>query len=193
MSSASVAFDRIEVRDDAAIVWWHSDTFGGSNSLEKRFGRWWLLSGISDPCISAWDGTISFGKQYPLRAANDGYVVGLQFGANDAPSDAAIESFMTRAPTLAESWVTPGGNGYFFFSGTVQSTRPVRVRAGTAIEIQFPFVLDASLRYSLTIGGAGFRSIGPIDGTLADNRLHFVLPAFVATPGVDLMGEIDGD
>jgi len=172
MSSASVAFDRIEVRDDAAIVWWHSDTFGGSNSLEKRFGHWWLLSGISDPCISAWDGTISFGKQYPLRAANDGYVVGLQFGANDAPSDAAIESFMTRAPTLAESWVTPGGNGYFFFSGTV---------------------LDTSLRYSLTIGGAGFMSIGPIDGTLADNRLHFVLPAFVATPGVDLMGEIDGD
>jgi hypothetical protein len=42
--------------------------------------------------------------------------------------------------------------------------------------------------YSGCIGA----TIGPIDGTLRDNTLHFELPPFTATPGTSLMGEIDG-
>jgi hypothetical protein len=105
-----------------------------------------------------------------------------------------IVSFKTRAPTEAESWANqPSGNSYFFFSGTVQSPQPVHVQAGTKIDVWFPFVLDTSLKYSLTIGGNGFTAIGPVDGTLADNTLHFVLPAFTVAPGVELMGEIESD
>jgi hypothetical protein len=35
--------------------------------------------------------------------------------------------------------------------------------------------------------------MGPVDGTLTRNTLHFVLPAFTAPPGVELMGEIESD
>jgi hypothetical protein len=111
----------------------------------------------------------------------------------DPETDASLEDFNGRAPTQAESWIAPGGNSYFFFSGTVKAEQTVHVQAGTTLDIWFPFVLDPSLTYSLTIGGAGFSPIGPIDGTLADNTLHFVLPAFTAPPGVDMMGEIESN
>lgn len=106
---------------------------------------------------------------------------------------ASLEDLNGRAPTKAESWITPGGNSYFFFSGTVKAEQPVHVQAGTTLDVWFPFVLDPPIKYSLTIGGAGFTPIGPIDGTLSDNTLHFILPAFTAPPGVDVMGEIESD
>ncbi|HEX8805462.1 MAG TPA: hypothetical protein VF741_00880, partial [Candidatus Aquilonibacter sp.] len=113
--------------------------------------------------------------------------------ANDAPPSAGIKELIEREPTEAESWVTFGGNSYFFFSGTVQSTQPVHVQPGTTIDVWFPFVLDPSLRYSVTIAAPNVMSIGPVEGTLADNTLHFTLPAFTAPPGADLMGEIESD
>jgi hypothetical protein len=192
--SDPVLLDNIAVTGNEATVHWHSSGDSYISHLQKRYDRWWLASGFSDPCVSPWDGTISFTQNYPLRAANDGYVVGVQFGPNDASPNAMIVSFKTRAPTEAESWANqPTGNSYFFFSGTVQSTQPVHVQAGTTIDVWFPFVLDTSLKYSLTLAGHGFTALGPIDGTLADNTLHFVLPAFTASPGVDLMGEIEND
>lgn len=133
-------------------------------------------------------------QSYPVRPANDGYSVGVLFAQNDAASDAGIASFTTRAPTEAESWANPpSGNAYFFFSGIVHSTQLVHVQAGTVITVWFPFVLDPSVRYSLTIAAPKTLSLGPIEGTLKDNTLYFVLPAFTATPGDQLMGEIDSD
>jgi len=129
----------------------------------------------------------------PQWLTRGGYRLNMQFAPNDAGEDTRIQDANGRAPTQAESWVTPGGNSYFFFSGTVQSTQPVHVQAGTTVDVWFPFVLDASLRYSLTIAGHGFTALGPVDGTLDDNTLHFVLPAFTVSPGVELMGEVESD
>jgi len=127
------------------------------------------------------------------RMRGDAYLATVTLSNNDGSASSKIASLESRAPTQAESWVTPGGNSYFFFSGTVQSSQPVHVQAGTTVDVWFPFVLDASLRYSLTIAGHGFTAIGPVDGTLDANTLHFVLPAFTVSPGVELMGEVESD
>lgn len=120
-----------------------------------------------------------------------GYEMVLHPAANDA---ARLATFTTRlrAPTEAESWVTRGGNSYFFFSATVQSTQPIHVQAGTRIDVWFPFVLKPDKKYSLTIGYTD-APVGPVEGTLKDNTLHFVLPAFSVKPGAHLMGEIEGN
>ena len=124
----------------------------------------------------------------------DQYHVMVQLAKNDADQEASIIGPQSRAPTEAESWANPpGGNAYFFFSGTVHATKPVHVQAGTTIDVWFPFVLDPSLRYSLTIAAPNAMSLGPVEGTLTNNTLHFVLPAFTAPPGAELMGEIDSD
>jgi hypothetical protein len=189
-----VFVDRVVLNGNEATAEWHSGGDHYTSQLRKRYDRWWLVADESDSCVSAWEGTILFAQLYPRRPAADGYVFGVKFGDNDAATNAAIVSFMTRAPTEAESWANqPSGNSYFFFSGTVQSAQPVHVQAGTAIDVWFPFVLDPSLHYSLTVAAPNAMSLGPVEGTLKDNTLHFVLPAFTAPPGADLMGEIDSD
>ena len=97
-----------------------------------------------------------------------------------------------RAPTVGESWITPNNDGYAFFSATFASPHEVRADAGTMLDVWFPFVLDPSKTYSLTIAHVT-PVIGPLNGTLKDNTLHFILPAFAVAPGAELMGEIDGD
>jgi hypothetical protein len=198
ISGASVVFDRIEVQDDAAIVWFHAGASGASDSLYKRYDRWWLLSAvldhvrpgthiaIGDP-TRPWRGDLAFHSKNALRMMDDGYVMGATFAANDAATTARIAGFAARAPTKAESWATRGGNSYCFFSGTVQSRKPIHVGAGTTIDVWFPFVLDPSLRYRLTIGSLR------VAGSLGHNSLHFSLPAFTVPPGVELTGAIDSN
>jgi len=118
------------------------------------------------------------------------YEATIAFGRTDAASGTI--TLRGRAPTEAESWVTYGGNSYFFLSGKAQSPVPIHVAAGTTIDVWFPFVLDSSLYYGLTIAHTD-KPIGPIDGTLKDNVVHFVLPAFTLLPDAILMGEIEGD
>jgi hypothetical protein len=65
------------------------------------------------------------------------------------------------------------------------------VQAGTTLDVWFPFVIDPSLRYSLTIAHTD-PAIGPIDATISDNTAHFALPAFGLRPGAEVQGEIDG-
>lgn len=192
--SSAIQIDHIEVNNGSATVKWHDASNDDYvSALKKRYDRWWLLTD-TDPCASTGTAETLFQANFPLRLTGDGYRVAIRFATNDATDNAGIESFTSRAPTETESWVNyPSGNSYFFFSGTVQSTLPVHVQAGTTIDVWFPFVLDPSLRYSLTIAAPNVMSIGPVDGTLADNTLHFVLPAFTAVPGADLMGEIESD
>ena len=102
--------------------------------LERRYDRWWLMS----------------------HAENDGYEMSIAFGKT-------LTDVRGRAPTEAESWMASNGDGFFYFSGTVQSSAPVRVAAGTTIDVWFPFALDPSLYYGLTIAHAD-KPIGPIDG-----------------------------
>jgi hypothetical protein len=121
----------------------------------------------------------------------DGYELAVRFAMANAFSDSRFQA-TGRRPTRGESWVTPNNNGYFFFSMMLKSHAAIRVDAGTKLDVWFPFALDPSKTYSLTIAHAT-PIIGPINGTLSDNTLHFVLPAFGVAPGAELMGEIDGD
>ncbi|MGB6986347.1 MAG: hypothetical protein WBD74_10285 [Candidatus Aquilonibacter sp.] len=204
-----VVFDSFNIGNAQALVQWHVGRDHFNNFLEKRYGRWWLLGwGVSftelqdggrryspmpDPA-APFRGDMPFSQGIPNWATDGGYRVTLRFASNDAGENALITSFSTRIPTEAESWANqPSGNSYFFFSGTVQSPQPVRVQAGTIVDVWFPFVLDSTLHYSLTIAAPNAMSLGPVEGTLKDNTLHFVLPAFTAPPGADLMGEIDSD
>ena len=127
----------------------------------------------------------------PASVLNNGYLMNVAFANNDAYQKAMLDASL-RPPTEAESWMARGGNSYFFFSSDVKSDAAIHIQPGTTIDVWFPFVLNPDKRYSLTIGHAD-APIGPIDGTLKNNTLHFVLPAFALTPGAHLMGEIEGD
>lgn len=170
-----------------------------------RVDGWWLLRDEWTPQpgervgeigslgpSGLFKGSLDFSSESQLLDRLNGYQMAVHFSENDAASGSSILSVFGRTPTEAESWITRGGNSYFFFSGTVQSTQPIHVGAGTTIDVWFPFVLDSSLYYALTIAHAD-KPIGPIDGTLKDNVVHFVLPAFTLTPGATLMAEIEGD
>lgn len=122
----------------------------------------------------------------------DHYRLTIFFGTMDAPPNADLTQLRGRMPTEAESWMTRGGNSYYFFSADIRSEAPIHVKSGTTIDVHFPFALPPEKKYSLTIGFAD-EPIGPIVGTLKDNTLHFVLPAFSVQPGAHLMGEIEGD
>jgi hypothetical protein len=128
----------------------------------------------------------------PWLGKTKAYALSTTFSANDATPQSRLTDLAGRAPTSAESWEARCGNGYFFFSATLSSQQPVHVSAGTKLDVWFPFVLAPKMTYSLTIAHVT-PIIGPLNGTLTDNTLHFELPAFSAEPGADLMGEIDGD
>lgn len=200
IAGSSLRIESVVVTGDEARVLWRVDGPKPLVQMERmiyRYDRWWVAqnSSLSSDGGSAACCRVRFAdRAFQLETSNmGGYGMTLHFAANDAPEDAAIRDITGRPPTEAESWMTPGGNSYFFFSGTVQAQQPIHVQAGTTIDVWFPFVLDTSLRYSLTLASPGTMSIGPLDGVLKDNTLHFVLPAFAATPGADLMGEIESD
>ena len=130
------------------------------------------------------------------RADTSGYEIVLHYTANDAAGAVFHEPY-ARAPTAAEIIPNPAGyhftsNAVMYFDLTIDAPKPVTFAPGTTIDIWFPFVLDDSLRYDLTIGFAD-RSIGPIYAKPFDNVLHYTLPGFTVTPGRTLMAEIDGN
>lgn len=136
---------------------------------------------------------------HPPRRFTSGYDFTLAYARNDAAADAKLAQIFARAPTHAEFAPSrppaPGWGGpdaVCFFDVAVSGTKPVTFAPGTAIDIWFPFVLDDQLRYNLSFMSAGKPS-GMIFGTIFDNTLHFVLPAFTLQPGAPLMAEIDGD
>ena len=105
-------------------------------------------------------------------------------------------NLFARPPTDAEFLPYPTVSNFVstavaYFDLTLNSTAPV-VFSVMSIDIWFPFVLDDSLQYDLTIGYAD-KPVGPIYAKPFDNVLHYVLPGFTATPGRPLMAEIDGD
>ena len=122
-----------------------------------------------------------------------GYHVTIVLAASDAAPNATVADISGRAPTRGESWLTPNNDAFYFLSGTVRSATTIHVRPGSTIDVWFPFVLDPTWHYTLTIAGKGGDSLVNLPGTLARNTLHFVLPAFALAPGIDVYGEIDGD
>ncbi len=135
----------------------------------------------------------------PVRAFTSGYDFTVTYSPNDATPDARLTRFFARPPTQAEfapshapapGWGGPDAVCYFDLEAG--GSKPIAFAAGTIVDVWFPFVLDDQLRYNLSFFSAG-KSSGMIFGTIFDNTLHFMLPAFTLVPGQALMAEIDGD
>ncbi len=139
-----------------------------------------VLPGIQRDCFTV-------GAHLIYLDAASGYRAELTWAA---PTTLDIARYTGRAPTRAEFPGEPGADSVYFFSFELGGDMKARV-TGATLDVWFPFVLDANVRYSLTLVG-GETTIGPLVGTLHDNTLHFELPSFTATPGTSLMGEIDG-
>ncbi|HVA26880.1 MAG TPA: hypothetical protein VNF68_01800 [Candidatus Baltobacteraceae bacterium] len=135
------------------------------------------------------DGLLSFSEG--RRASAGPYEITVLFGKNDATAGAEFPSVVGRAPDQGESLGAPPRSAYAFFSTKLTSATTVHVDAGTQLNVWFPFVLDASKTFSLTLTHV-LPTIGSVSGTLKDNTLHFVLPPFAIAPGATLTGEIDG-
>ena len=136
------------------------------------------------------------GSLLSSRSDTSGYEITLRYSANNAAA-AAFHIPYARAPTEAEIIPYPAtyhfvSNAVAYFDLTLDGSKPVTFAPGTTIDIWFPFVLDDTLRYDLTIGFAD-QPIGPIYSTPYDNVLHYTLPGFTITPGRTLMAEIDGN
>jgi hypothetical protein len=205
VDSRAVVVDSVVIQaHGTANAEWHTSDQHRMDEFVRTDG-WWLLrnewtprpgehleDAMSPPGMGGAKSAAEFSTQPQLFADLNGYQMRITFAPSNANAGAQITSISGRAPTEAEIWITRGGNSYFFFSGTVDSTAPIQVQAGTSVDVWFPFVLDTSLYYGITIAHAD-KPIGPIDGTLKDNVVHFVLPAFVLPPGATLMAEIEGD
>ena len=138
----------------------------------------------------------SGGYLTPWSPTSDGYRLSIRYSANDSGMGTTLSTF-ERRPTDAELLPYPTPANYssdavFYFDLTFDGPKNVQFQPGTTIEVWCPFYLDAALRYNLSISNAD-KPIGPIYGSLFDNTVHFVLPAFTAMPGKTLMAEIDGD
>ncbi len=160
----TLVVDEVAVHRNDAVATWHDGNFTETSSLHYSLGTWWYGS----------------------------YAVTMRLAGNDDPESAALGDVYIRPPTQGESWLTPNDNSYAFFSLTPKAAATVHIAAGMTFDVWFPFVLDPSKTYTLDIAHT-VPTIDSVKGTLKDNTLHFVLPAFTAQPGVELMGEIDGD
>jgi hypothetical protein len=135
----------------------------------------------------------------PIRRFTSGYDITIAYARNDAAPNVKLTQLFARPPTQAEFAPNhppaPGWGGpdaVCFFDVGIAGSKPVTFERGTAIDVWFPFVLDDQLRYNLSFMSAGKPS-GMIFGSVFDNTLHFVLPAFTIDAREPLMAQIDGD
>ena len=191
---SSSALKRLGVPDDLLSVAVRHNTDISAAPVEKD-----AVMKVNDPFeirgeqIQPAGGTVAaWGSQ------TAGYAFSMRYASNDAPANAAFSQVYGRAPTNAEFLPYPTPNGFyssdaaFYFDLTIHATKPLTFASGSRVFVWFPFVLDDTLRYNLTIGFAD-KPIGPIYATAFDNTLEFELPSFTVTPGKQLMAEIDGD
>ena len=131
-----------------------------------------------------------------FRSDTSGYEIRVRYEANNS-REAMFHVPYARPPTQAEIIPYPTtlhfvSTAVLYFDLTIDGTAPVTFQPGTTIDIWFPFVLDDTLAYDLTIGFAK-EPIGPIYAKPFDNVLHYKLPGFTVIPGQTLMAEIDGN
>lgn len=198
-SPGSVRISGVTVSGDHAALTWTVGTISQRATMYRLGSRWLLRPAAAAPLagdallVRSEGGSIS-----PPAAQMSGYGMSIKYAANDAAADSRFSFFYGRTPTPAEFLPYPtqyplqGSNAVFYSDVTIAGPKPVRFRSGTAIDVWFPFAIDDRLSYVLFMDGAG-KPIGPLVSTpVFDNSVHFVLPAFVATPGVQLRYEIDG-
>jgi hypothetical protein len=136
------------------------------------------------------------GSLSSFRTDTSGYEISVRYARNNS-RDAMLHIPYARPPTAAEIMPYPTtlrfvSTAVLYFDLTIEGSAPVTFQPGTTIDIWFPFVLDDTLAYDLTIGFAN-EPIGPIYAKPFDNVLHYKLPGFTAIPGKTLMAEIDGN
>jgi hypothetical protein len=119
----------------------------------------------------------------------DGFEATLAFTAGTETWDPGF-AIIGRAPTVGEMPPTPYENAYFFFRVVTKGSSPVMVRNGATLDIVFPYVLDTSKQYVLSLDFLR-PDIEDLPGALHDNTLHFTLPAFETLPGKAAFGEVD--
>ncbi len=137
------------------------------------------------------------GILWQIPSYTSGYDVTVAYSRNDADTGATFRPVYARAPTQAEIIPYPTtlhfiSTSVLYFDLMIEGSKPVTFAPGTTIDIWFPFVLDDTLSYDLTIGFAK-EPIGPVYAKPFDNVLHYKLPGFTAVPGQTLMAEIDGN
>jgi len=137
------------------------------------------------------------GTLWQMRPYTSGYEITIRYAPSNAAAGASAQPLYARAPTQAEIIPYPANYHFLstavsYFDLTVNGPSPVTFAAGTTVEIWFPFALDDTLKYDLTIGFAD-APLGPIYAKPFDNVLEWRLPAFTAMPGRRLMAEVDGN
>jgi hypothetical protein len=131
------------------------------------------------------------------RAATAGYDVAFAYAASDAQPGSTFSLFYVRRPTPSEMLPYPppppqwgGPDAVFFLSFTVAAPAPVHFQAGSTLDVACPFPLDDSIVYFFdAVSSAGEITSRPV--TSQKSTLRFVLPAFTAKPGEEIMGEAD--
>ncbi len=131
------------------------------------------------------------------RSVLSGYDVSILYAPNTSDGRNHFAQLYARPPTQAEIIPYPTTRRFIstsvlYFDLTIDGSKPVTFAPGTTIDIWFPFVLDDTLSYDLTIGFAN-EPIGPVYAKPFDNVLHYKLPGFTAVPGQTLMAEVDGN
>lgn len=163
--------------------------FDGFNNRSVQFAQG--IRNLSFPeCANAAPETTPGPALRPSPADSDGYAVSILM----PPGSQALApaKIIARRPNSVENWTYyPGGNAYVYFNLVTDAGTPVDVPAGTTVDIWCPFVLDTNKTYSLTLAKAA-ESVGPINGKLRGNILHFELPAFTIPAHTTLAGEVDG-
>ena len=166
--------------------------FDGFNAASAQFAQALLPPSLVS-CSNGQPGTMSGSNQPQLHAAPwqaDGYAIQIRMPAQMPVLSAA--KLTGRRPNGAENWTYyPGGNAYVYFDVITDGETPVDLPSGTSVDIWFPFALDTNKTYSLTLAKAA-ESVGPINGKLQNNILHFDLPAFTIPAHATLIGEVDG-
>lgn len=168
----NISVQDVEVTGNRAHFDWTAGPLHGAVQLTRLDDRWWDVS--------------------------TGYHVRVGFSANDSGAPPVTHLYV-RAPTAAEfapAYPTaPGWGGadaVCYFDIAITGSKPIRFSRGSTLEVWFPFVLDDGLRYNVNYV-TGDHASPMIVGTIFDNTLHFVLPAFTLYPAQPMMAEIDGD
>ncbi|MDP9111709.1 MAG: hypothetical protein M3M96_08765 [Candidatus Eremiobacteraeota bacterium] len=181
----------IVVDGDVAIATWKYGSGRGLVLLNYHPNGWWM-TGSSDLPSHLLDLATAHIPKF-ARADALAQTVGYRSTWQHV-SGAPLTGFTfhDRAPTASEMAPSRGADAVYFFTLQPNGTQKISVAAGSTLDVWAPFVLDPHLRYTLTLA-MGDPTIGPLEGRLSDNTMHFILPAFTAPPSVELMGEIDAD
>lgn len=94
-----------------------------------------------------------------------------------------------RGPRNSEPSDLEGAEPVYVFTFSATKPVPVKFPRGSTFSVWFPFVLDRSSRYILTVRDI-FPEIQPVAGKLKNNMLTFNLPTFSMPAGTEVRGEI---